>query len=346
MSLLNEALRKSKARDQSTVLAGFPLEPPPKPKRSLLIPILVISVLVICSLSLIWLRQISDESRLLAVSIAPETTERVVKTDKHVDTPKLQSQNTLENIALHSEPKKKIAVEEKKEIPLPDISETQESKKTKKETLSDKPPATEKNLKDKDNFYHKALQSHRHGSLEKAISMYKEVLRHNPEHIEAQFNLASVYIQRSEFSSAYPLLNKLSALNPTDARVLLNLGIAEIGLGKNRDAVSHLKDIHGVDQDLQFSLFFHLGVGMSRLGELEEALDWYLKAEALQHDHAGLIFNMAVLNDKLGNYREAVDYYLRLLANNSLPAIERDKVQHRVKILQTHVLTSPQGKAP
>jgi tetratricopeptide (TPR) repeat protein len=197
-----------------------------------------------------------------------------------------------------------------------------------------------------ENFYKKALQLHRSGRVEEAIKMYREALKILPDYTEANINMASAYIEISDFSAAYTLLTRVLNSNQANPEVLLNLAVAEIGLGRYPDAAEHLKRIDDEDDELSFSKFFHLGVAMSRIGNTEDALAYYKKAEELKRDHPKLLYNLAILNDRLGKYKTASDYYSRLLTNGSSSPDESEALRARIKILQTYISGTELEKKP
>jgi Flp pilus assembly protein TadD len=188
-----------------------------------------------------------------------------------------------------------------------------------------------------DLFYKKAVSYHRQNKLEMAIHMYLEALAGNPEHPDALLNLSSAYIQSSAFSKALPLLKKLRNFDPGNPQVLLNLAIVEIGLGRPNKAITYLEGSEGLTEESQFEIYFHRGVALSHLGELDEALTWYKRAEKLSENNPLLLFNMAVAYDKLERYDEALRYYVALLNNAGAPLSvnEKKKVEDRMGVLQT-----------
>jgi len=187
-------------------------------------------------------------------------------------------------------------------------------------------------------FYLKALSYHRRNELGKAIQMYQEVLRKNPEHYEALFNLAAAYLTDALFSEAYDILQKLHELDPENSQILLNLAIAEIGLGRPRKAISYLNESDALEDTSQFEICFHKGVAMSKLDMLNEAEIWYKRAEELNPNHPRLNFNMAVVYDKLQRYQEALRYYGAFLKNEGAQsAHEKREVENRIKAIRVYV---------
>ena len=196
-----------------------------------------------------------------------------------------------------------------------------------------------------DLFFKKAVSYHRQNKLKMAIKMYLEVLAGNPEHPDALLNLSSAYIQSSAFSKARPLLKKLNNFDPENSQVLLNFAIVEIGLGRPNKAIVYLERSEGLTEEPQFEIYFHRGVALSHLEELDEALTWYKRAEKLSDNNPLLLFNMAVAYDKLERYDEALRYYVALLNNADAPISvkEKKRVGDRISVLRMFVARQEDG---
>jgi tetratricopeptide (TPR) repeat protein len=192
--------------------------------------------------------------------------------------------------------------------------------------------------REEDIFYRKALSYHREDKLNQAIQMYKQVIRVNPEHRDALFNLSSAYIQLAAYSDAYPLLKQLEVSDHRNPDVLVNLAIAEIGLGRPAEAIHLLDSAANQCVEPQFGIYFHRAAALSQLGKLEEARISYKKAEKLNTRHNNLIFNLAVLSDKLQRYDDAIHYYGKFLQqNNALPPHDKKSIEVRIRSLHAYL---------
>ncbi|MDP4856052.1 MAG: tetratricopeptide repeat protein [Desulfobacterales bacterium] len=192
--------------------------------------------------------------------------------------------------------------------------------------------------REEDIFYQKALRYHRADKFDQAIQMYKQVIRVNPEHQDALFNLSSAYLQLAAYSDAYPLLKRLEMGDHRNPDILVNLAIAEIGLGRPAEAIHLLDSAANQCEEPQFTIYFHRAAALSRLGKLEEARICYKKAEKLNTSHNNLIFNLAVLSDKLQRYDDAIHYYgIFLQQNNTLPPNEKKNIETRIRSLHAYL---------
>ena len=182
-----------------------------------------------------------------------------------------------------------------------------------------------------DLLFQKALIFHRRNKLEDAARIYRQVILNKPEHVEALFNLASIYIKTGSFQKACPVLEKLRGLDFENQKILLYLAIVEIGKGNPKRALSYLDMAENRSGDLQFEIFFHRGVANSRMDDLNNAIFWYKKAEQLQPLNDSLIFNSALAYDKMQSYDEAVKYYSLCLQQKDVAMDEKKMIEARIK---------------
>ena len=68
---------------------------------------------------------------------------------------------------------------------------------------------------------HIAFEHHRNKKFQTAEKLYKEILTLNKNHLEANFNLGTLYSQLKKFDLALPLLIKANELNPNNININL-----------------------------------------------------------------------------------------------------------------------------
>jgi Flp pilus assembly protein TadD len=186
-------------------------------------------------------------------------------------------------------------------------------------------------------FYQKAVSYHQQNRLPVAIELYLTVLRENPGHTAARFNLAAAYIQTAAYSEAFPLLETLRARDPENPDILLNMAISKIGSGDLQQALMFLNAAEG-KHGPAFELCFHRGVIFSRGEQPEEALRWYQMAEGINPHHDRLVLNIALTYDKLQQHEAALRYYLLFLDQAvSFSPGEKETVAGRVRVLRSYL---------
>ena len=168
--------------------------------------------------------------------------------------------------------------------------------------------------------------------------MYQAVLKKDPSHRAARFNLASAYIQVGAYLEAHSILEGLRTLEPYNAEILLNLAVAEIGLDRPGEALELLEKAQGSLLAPSFTIMFHKGTAYSRLGEFEKALAMYQTAERISSDNPRLPLNKAIAYDHLQQYDQAIEQYeIYLSRNPGLRPLERRSIEIRLVELRVYV---------
>ncbi len=104
----------------------------------------------------------------------------------------------------------------------------------------------------------------------RAVEGFRKILAEQPERCDALFGLASALAYQDQYSQALPLLEKLTALAPEEARYHYHLGRNYLELQRLEEAVDSLsraltEDPHHVDSYLILSRTLH------RAGQIQDA---------------------------------------------------------------------------
>src|SRR5262245_55562419 len=87
-----------------------------------------------------------------------------------------------------------------------------------------------------------AIAHHDAGSLDDAEAGYRAVLHAEPRHVDALHFLGYAALQRGDASRAADLIGRSLAINPSNARAQLNLGLARHALGQRAEAAACLRE--------------------------------------------------------------------------------------------------------
>jgi tetratricopeptide (TPR) repeat protein len=198
-------------------------------------------------------------------------------------------------------------------------------------------PTNEQHRLKIERLYQKARQYHRRDRLDQAIDLYQEVLKADPMHDKARFNLVAAYLQIEAYTKAYPMASELNIKDPNNQQVMLNLAIAHIGCGRPQEALALLNKAAGRPDAALFEIAFHKAVAFRQLNQIQDALNWYKRAEAMRPNDPGLLFNLAVAYDQQQQYEAAVDYYLKFIECDKEPdLLKTKKIRGRIRILQAY----------
>lgn len=158
------------------------------------------------------------------------------------------------------------------------------------------------------------------------IGLLQKELAENEDDESKSMLLATAYLETGRNEECYELLVRMehkhrsARLYDMLSSVLYRLGKPELAQQTLTEAIRQFPD------DFELNLFY--GGHMDDIGQVEEAIHYYEKAEALQPDHATLLNNKAFSLNRLGRYEEALVYSIRVSAiEPSMPNGYRTKAE-------------------
>jgi len=150
----------------------------------------------------------------------------------------------------------------------------------------------------------KAHQNHQKNNLQVAVNLYNEILKTNPNHVDARNNLGIILLKLGKLQIAKSCFEKAIEINPSYAAVHNNLGLvyknlvelqkAKICYEKAIEINSNYVDAHN-----------NLGIVFKRLGELQKAKSSFEKAIEISPSDATTHNNLGVVFEELGELQKA-----------------------------------------
>lgn len=163
------------------------------------------------------------------------------------------------------------------------------------------------------------FQQHQAGLLQKALAGYLELIEHEPQHVEAQVSLATLYLQRGELANSAEHFETALALAPRHLLALHNYAICLKRQRQYEQALLRFDQAIAVDPHYElayknkFSLLASMGRQAERLEGLQQAL------EALPHSADLTLLLVADLR-ATKQYNLALEYVDKLLGLNPVHA--------------------------
>lgn len=191
-------------------------------------------------------------------------------------------------------------------------------------------------------FFDKALDCQKNERPDLAITLYQEILTHEPHHLPTLYNLATLLSERRDYARAehyYELVIELEPdyvhayyncaichlqqKNIARAQVLLEqaillvpnytaaqhmLGLLLFKQGLWQEAKKHLLLALEEDEE-QAELLNHLGMACLHLGELDDAQDYLNRSIQLMPYLAEAQYHLGVIQLKRGNYQTAQQHF-------------------------------------
>lgn len=178
-----------------------------------------------------------------------------------------------------------------------------------------------------------AYSAYQAGNMNRAETLYREVLARDPEQHDALLGLAALATRRGDRSEAVAYYNHLLALDPHDRYA----NAALVSLVRSSDPVndeSRLKSMLADGADSAY-LNFMLGNTYARQARWADAQQAYFNAYTHESGNADYVYNLAVSLDHLGQRRAAMDYYQKALslADKRTTGFTSTQVQQRLQAL-------------
>lgn len=191
---------------------------------------------------------------------------------------------------------------------------------------------TEKRIKE-NTLLNEAYKAYQAGQYDAANSLYKGVLKSEPDNRDAHLGLAAIAINNDNRKDAYVHYSYLLELNPLDTLAMSSL----IALSSSPDPVKDESAIKLLIQrdDKIHHLHFLLGNIYAKQQRWADAQQAFFDAYRLDSGNADYILNLAISLDQLGQYKTALDYYKSSLAlsSNSVSGFDPAPVTKRISSL-------------
>lgn len=158
-----------------------------------------------------------------------------------------------------------------------------------------------------------AKDLHRHGDLEKAEKLYREILEKVPTDPDANHLLGTVFHQRGENVPALELIRKSMAVREDHPPSYNNLGMVFKELGRDDDAIEAFRRAIELQPDFA-EAYNNLGTVYQRVGRVEESWRMYNQAVILVPNYVKALNNLGSLYRQRGEFSTAFKWYGRALS--------------------------------
>jgi Flp pilus assembly protein TadD len=184
-----------------------------------------------------------------------------------------------------------------------------------------------------DEILGQAFKAYQAGHYDAASSLYRNILKEEPDNRDAHLGLAAIAINNQDRKSAYSHYIYLVELDPLDTLAMSSL----IALSNSPDPVKDESAIKLLIQrnDSVPYLHFLLGNLYAKQNRWSNAQESFFDAYRLDSDNSDYVLNLAISLDQLGQYKTALDYYKSAieLSANSVSGFNLAPVQSRISSL-------------
>ena len=160
-----------------------------------------------------------------------------------------------------------------------------------------------------------AIQYHQKNNLNEAKKIYLQILKINPNHVNAHNNLGAAYKQLGEIEKAKSCFEKVIQLNPNDVDGHNNLGLLLFELKEIQKAKKFFEKTIQLNPDY-VEAHNNLGKIFNELKEFQKAKDCYERAIQLNPNYVEAHNNLGTIFKELKEFQKAKDCYERAIQLN------------------------------
>ena len=171
---------------------------------------------------------------------------------------------------------------------------------------------TEINIK---HAFNLAIQYHQKNNLNEAKKIYLQILKINPNHVNAHNNLGAAYKQLGEIEKAKSCFEKVVQLNPNDVDGHNNLGLLLFELKEIQKAKKFFEKTIQLNPNY-VEAHNNLGTIFNELKEFQKAKDCYERAIQLNPNYAIALYNLGVIFKQFGLSKKAIGYFEKAIEIN------------------------------
>ena len=151
-----------------------------------------------------------------------------------------------------------------------------------------------------------AVQNQQKNNLQVAENLYKEILKTNPNHVDAHNNLGVILLQSGNLQKAKSCYEKAIEINPTNAVAHNNLGAAFKQSGEYQKAISSYEKAIKINPNYAVA-HENLGKIFRNLKEFQKAADYFKKVDTSLGNAQFL--ECTYLSDGVGNYNKLLNTF-------------------------------------
>jgi len=156
------------------------------------------------------------------------------------------------------------------------------------------------------------LEHHQSGRLQEAETIYRSILKEQPQHPEALHLLGVLALQVGKSEIAVNLIENAIKINPDEPEFYNICGEAYRALHKYDMAISRYEQALAIKPDFA-GAHNNLGNAFKELGRVEEAITHYEQAIAISPDFAMSHNNLGIALKDLGRPEDAITHYKQAL---------------------------------
>ena len=151
------------------------------------------------------------------------------------------------------------------------------------------------------------------GVLDKAETIYQQILQVDPKHPVALHLLGVIAHQVGKYDTAVDFMTNALSIKPDFAEAHSNLGLSFKECGKLDEAIASFNAAISIKSNFA-EAHYNLGITLQERGQLDGAVWNYNKALIIKPDYADVHYNLGIALRELGKLEEAVNCFKKSIA--------------------------------
>ncbi|WP_019503036.1 tetratricopeptide repeat protein [Pseudanabaena sp. PCC 6802] len=159
----------------------------------------------------------------------------------------------------------------------------------------------------------RAIASQKSGQIGAAECLYLQILKQQPDQIDALQNLGTIACQQQQFERGINLLSQAIAIAPDRVGIHTNLALAYIAMGDLDAAIPHYQKVIDLQPDCT-PAYLRLSQALIERSRLAEAQDYLERLLARQPDCADAYWDLCAIlrqTDRYALWRQTAEQYMR-----------------------------------
>ena len=176
------------------------------------------------------------------------------------------------------------------------------------------------------------------GKYPQAIESYQQALRIKPDDVDTHNNLCVALGMAGRYAEAITSCQKALQINPDFAEPYNNMGWALQRLGRYPEAIESCRKAIRLKPDFGLA-HYNLGNSYFALKQYKEAMESYKQAIRIKFDYAEGHHNLGAAYNQMGRYEEAIESYRQAIR------LKPDLSEAHLNLGMTYLKTGDRGSA-
>ena len=167
-----------------------------------------------------------------------------------------------------------------------------------------------------------AIESHKNKKFQLAEKLYKLILLSNEDHLEANFQLGTLYSQLQNFQLAKPLLTKAHKLSPKNPNINLHIGNLFLSTGDPLEALNYFEKVIEVKPNFALA-HFNKGITLYNQKKYPDAVRCLERVIEIEPNNINAYNALGFIFQEVGEFKKSLAYLKKslIIAPNNLRVV-------------------------